>query len=119
MRGPGSRPCFMVLTLLTLCVGALSLDAPRPDGPAGGAQLVLSDARAPSALPAPTWTIAIEVGGSPPPRVARRAAVAPPPQASVTGRAPARGSDADRPALRSGAFLLGLRAAPANAPPRS
>jgi len=111
------RPRFMVLVLLALCAGGLSVEAPSPEGPRGGAQLVLADRGYATALPAPTWTVAVEVGGSPPPRVARRAAVAPPPQAPIHGRAPARGSDADRPALRSGAFLLGLLAAPANAPP--
>lgn len=110
----------MVLTLLTLCVGALSLDAPpAPNGTPGGAAVVQSDARMPSALPAPTWTVAIDAGGRPPPRVTRRTGDIPPPQPSLAAHAPAPGSYADGPRLRSGAFLLGLRAAPANAPPRS
>jgi hypothetical protein len=119
MGRSGTWPRLVVLALLGLCVGGLSVEAPSTAGPAGAAQLVLADAGAPSALPAPTWTVAIEVGGGPPPRVARRSAAAPPPPAAISGDAPARGSDADRPGLRSGAFLLGLLAAPANAPPRS
>ena len=109
----------MVLTLLILCVGAMSADAPPLEGPKSGAQVVLADVHASSALPSQAWTITLDVGGKPPPRVARRTAAFPPPPTSIRGHAPARGSDADRPALRSGAFLLGLPATPANAPPRS
>jgi hypothetical protein len=118
MRGPGDRSRSMALALLLVCVGAVSYEPPPiPVESEGEFSFVLADAAVASALPALSWTIALDrsAGTSPKHGQGREQASAPDlalvPFAPRDPRAPS-----SRP-HQSGAALLGLLTAPANAPP--
>lgn len=106
------------LALFFIGAGVLALAAPSAQpGPAGGARLVLQDVVPGTAAPTSTWASVAESGDSSSPRperdgnrVGRRAQ----PRTGALVRGP---SDPELMVLRSGAALLGLLTAPANAPP--
>lgn len=106
------------LALLFIGAGALAFPAPSAHpGPDGGARLVLQDVVPGTAAPTYTWHSAAESGDSSSPptqRHAGRAGRRPQLRAEALVRGP---SDPELRVIRSGAALLGLLAAPANAPP--
>lgn len=106
------------LALVFIGVGALAFPAPSPHpGPDGGARLVLQDVVPGTAAPTSTWYSTAESGDSsspPPERHGNRACQRPQLHAGALVRGP---SDPELMIIRSGAALLGLLAAPANAPP--
>lgn len=118
MRGPKLRTRSLALVLLLVCAGALSYEMPPiPSGSAGGASLVVQVGTTTAAMPAPTWTVAVDRGSgfSPGPfRALRRIGSPETFGAPVDARPPAAPVE---PPHISGTALLGLLFAPANAPP--
>ena len=118
MRATLIRTRGTALALLLIGAGAFAFPTPSAlPGPEGGARLVLQDGVPGTAAPTSTWANAAESGESsspPPERHAQRAhRLAQLPAGALVGGP----SDPNLPVARSGAALLGLLAAPANAPP--
>lgn len=107
------------LALFFIGVGAFASPAPSPHaGPDGGARLVLQDVVPGTAAPTSTWYSIAESGDSsspPPERHGDPAGRRPQLRTGALVRGP---SDPELMVIRSGAALLGLLAAPANAPPQ-
>jgi hypothetical protein len=118
MRGPTLRTRSRTLALVLVCVGALSYDMPpAPTGSAGEVAVVLQVATTSLALPAPSWTAAVEnTSGSSPDKERRHLKAPDSARTGPTGRAIHRPA-AVAPPSSSGSALLGLPFAPANAPP--
>lgn len=121
MRGPAPRIRWTVLTLLLAGVGAFVYPSPPARDVTGGeAALVLASGTERAALPAPSWTLLPDPSTELLAPRARRTTGTPP-----RIRIPLDGAVAGHPTpgpglpRRSSASLLGLLAAPANAPPTS
>ncbi|MEX2470864.1 MAG: hypothetical protein WEA34_01695 [Gemmatimonadota bacterium] len=118
MTEPLRRTRGAALALFFIGAGALAFSAPSAlPGPDGGARLVLQDGVPGTAAPTSTWASAAESGDSsspPPERQGNAAGRRPQLRTGALVRGP---SDPELMAIRSGAALLGLLAAPANAPP--
>jgi len=118
MRGPKTRNRSLALVLLLVCAGARSYEMPPiPSGSTGGASLVVQVDTTTAAMPAPTWTVAVDCGNgfSPgPSRPFPRAGSSDTFDGSVDPRPPTVPA---APPRTSGTALLGLLFAPANAPP--
>jgi hypothetical protein len=98
--------------------GSLIRHAADPHGSAGEVSVVLQVATTSLALPAPSWTAAVEsTSGSSPDKERRHLSAPDSAPLGLTGRAIHR-PDAVAPPSPSGSALLGLPFAPANAPPR-
>jgi hypothetical protein len=119
MRGPKIRTRFLALVLLLVCTGALSYETPPvPSGSAGGASLVVQVATTTAAIPASTWSVAVERGGGFSPGTLRpfqRAGWSNTFDPPIDARPP---TAPVAPPHISGSALLGLFFAPANAPPQ-
>ncbi len=106
------------LALFFISAGVLAFPAPSAhQGPAGGARLVLQDVVPGTAAPTSTWASVAESGDSSSPQPERdgsRAGRRAPLHTGALVRGP---SDPELMVIRSGAALLGLLTAPANAPP--
>jgi hypothetical protein len=112
------RTVGTALALLFIGAGALAFPAPSAlSGPDGGERLVLQGGVPGTAAPTSTWASAAESGGSSSPAPERHADRAGRLAALRTGALVRGPSDPDLRVIRSGAALLGLLAAPANAPP--
>lgn len=120
MREAVKRARWMALTLSIICVGALSYPAPSAHiGPDAGPSFVLQDGSTAVVVPTSSWTTTLHAGDkSSPPRVRRSGgrSVRRPSLAADRVRGP---SAPELVPVRSSASLLGLNAAPANAPPRA
>ncbi len=118
MRETLMRTRGTALALLLIGAGALAFPTPSAlPGPDGGARLVLQGGVPSTAAPTSTWASAAESGDSSSPTPERhtgRAGRHPQLRAGALLRGP---SNPDLLVIRSGAALLGLLAAPANAPP--
>lgn len=118
MRGPGDRSRSIALALLLVCVRAVSYEPPPiPVESEGEFSFVLADASVASALPAFSWTIALDRSAGTSAKHGRRRVQASAPDLPLVPSAPRdRRAPSSRP-HQSGAALLGLLTAPANAPP--
>lgn len=122
MRGLGARIRWMALTLVLVCVGALSFQAPPVTRDHGGDDgLVRAGVATASALPAPSWLLGIEVGDDlAGPRTRRTPGTRPTALAPLDGQVVTGPSDPGEPQRRAAGSLLGLFfGPPANAPPAS
>jgi hypothetical protein len=120
MRGPAGRTRSMALALFLMCVGAVRHEAPPiPVASEGAASLVLAESPLASALPASAWTVALDRATGTPPKLGRRRVQPSAPVLPVVAvtRGPVLAASTSTPP--SGASLLGLPTAPANAPPGS
>lgn len=120
MREAVKRARWMALTLFIVCVGALSYPAPSAhSGPDVGPSFVLQDGSTAVVVPTSSWTATLYAGDTSSSPRARRSGgrTAPwPAWPAHTVRGP---SVPEREPVRSSASLLGLHAAPANAPPHA
>lgn len=120
MREAVKRARWMALTLVMVCVGALSYPAPSAhSGPDVGPSFALQDGGTAVVVPTSSWTVILSAGdASSPPRVRRSGGrAAPRPTSPAHGvRGP---STPEAEPVRSSGSLLGLDAAPANAPPHA
>ena len=118
MRGPTLRTRSRALALLLACAGALSYGmSPIPFGSAGEASVVLQVATTSLALPAPSWTAAVESTSGSSPDKERRHLGAPGSAPFAPTARTIHPPGAVAPPSPSGSALLGLLFAPANAPP--
>lgn len=120
MREAVKRARWLALTLFITCVGALSYPAPS-DYPASDVEssFALQDGATAVVVPTSSWTATLHVGDTSSPPRSRRSGgrMAPRPTSSAYGiRGP---SVPELEPVRSSASLLGLHAAPANAPPQA
>lgn len=114
------KPRWVALAVLALCVGTLFQPLPSAEVPADtGPRLVLQNGASAAALPSSSLVEAVEGGESTTPTPTHRRGASTT-RGHVGPPATLRGPSS--PAVhrhRSGTALLGLDAAPANAPPRA
>lgn len=120
MREAVKRARWLALTLFIVCVGALSYPAPSAhSGPDVGPSFALQDGSTAVVVPTSSWTATLFAGDASSPPRARRSGG----RASPRVTSPAHGvrgpSTPEIEPERSSASLLGLHAAPANAPPHA